>query len=65
LPLEAEERVEKESTRTTLTEKAPEKLRAEEQRLAQQESELSVRLQEEKDRLQELKEQLVRLQNKG
>jgi hypothetical protein len=65
LPLEPEERAEMESTRIALTEKAPEKLRAEEQRLVQQESELNGQLQQEQERLQELKERLERLQNKG
>jgi hypothetical protein len=65
LPLAAEERAELESTKTALTEKAPEKLRVEEQRLGQQEFELSERLQQEQARLQELKENLEKLQNKG
>jgi chromosome segregation ATPase len=65
LPLEAEERAELESRKTTLTEKAPEKLRAEGQRLGQQESELYGKLLQEQGRLQELKERLEKLQNKG
>jgi len=65
LPLEAEERVELESTKTTLVEKAPEKLRVEEQRLGQQESELYGQLLQEQGRMQELKERLEKLQNKG
>lgn len=65
LPLEAEERVELESTKTTLVEKAPEKLRVEEQRLGQQESELYGQLLQEQGRMQELKERLEKLRNKG
>jgi chromosome segregation ATPase len=65
LPLAAEERAELESTKTALTEKAPKKLRLEEQRLGQQESELYGQLLQEQGRLQELKERLEKLQNKG
>jgi chromosome segregation ATPase len=63
-PLGAEERAELESTKTTLTEKAPEKLRIEEQSLRQKESELYGQLLQEQGRLQELKENLERLQRK-
>jgi len=65
LPLEAEERVELESTKTTLVEKAPEKLRVEEQRLGQQESEVYGQLLQEQGHMQELKDRLEKLQNKG
>jgi chromosome segregation ATPase len=64
LPLTAEERAELESTKNTLAEKAPEKLRVEEQRLGQQESELYGQLLQEQGRMQELKERLEKLQNK-
>jgi hypothetical protein len=63
LPLAAEERAELESTKTALTEKAPKKLHAEEQRLAQRESELYGQLLQEQGRMQELKERLEKLQN--
>jgi predicted nucleic acid-binding Zn-ribbon protein len=65
LPLATEERAELESTKTALTEKAPEKLRVEEQRLGQKESELYGQLLQEQGRMQELKEKLEKLQNKG
>jgi chromosome segregation ATPase len=65
LPLEAEERAELVSRKTALTEKAPEKLRAEGQRLGQQESELYGQLLQEQGRMQELKDRLEKLQNKG
>jgi chromosome segregation ATPase len=64
LPLAAEEREELESRKTALTEKAPETLRAEGQRLGQQESELYGQLLQEQGRMQELKERLEKLQNK-
>jgi DNA repair exonuclease SbcCD ATPase subunit len=64
LPLAAEERVELESAKNRLAEKAPEKLRVEEQRLGQQESELYGQLLQEQGRMQELKERLEKLQNK-
>jgi chromosome segregation ATPase len=64
LPLEADERSELESRKTVLTEKAPEKLRVEEQRLTRQELELSGHLQQGQDRLQELKGDLDQLQDR-
>jgi hypothetical protein len=64
LPLEAEERAELESRKTALTEKAPEKLRAEGQRLGQHETELYGQLLQEQGRMQELKDRLEKLQNK-
>jgi hypothetical protein len=65
LPLAAEERVELESEKTALVEKAPEKLRVEEQSLGRQESELYGQLLQEQGRMQELKERLEKLQIKG
>jgi chromosome segregation ATPase len=64
LPMTAEERAELESTKSTLAEKAPKKLRLEGQRLGQQESELYGQLLQEQGRMQELKERLEKLQNK-
>jgi chromosome segregation ATPase len=65
LPLEAEERTELESRKVALIEKAPEKLRLEEQSLGQHESQLYGQLLQEQERLQSLKETLAKLQNKG
>jgi Co/Zn/Cd efflux system component len=55
LPLETEERSELESRKIMLTEKAPESLRLDEQRLGQREFELYGKLQQAQERLQELK----------